>query len=81
MLLQRLEDAPATLMELLCAATRETQDLRARVEVLRLRRLSDRLDAWLDLRGPPPPGGWKAVAEAIGVTPTALYRELARRRD
>lgn len=56
------------------------QALRARIEVLRLRRLSDRLDAYLDLHGPPDTGGWVGVADWIGVTPTALYRELGRRR-
>ena len=56
------------------------QALRARVEVLRLRRLSDRLDAYLDLHGPPETGGWVGVADWIGVTPPALYREMSRRR-
>jgi CRP-like cAMP-binding protein len=64
----------------LAEASREVQALRARVEVLRLRRLSDRLDAYLDLHGPPDAGGWTRVADWIGVTPPALYRELARRR-
>ena len=63
----------------LAEAARELQALRARVEVLRLRRLADRLDAYLDLYGPPGPGGWVQVADWIGVTPPALYRELARR--
>ena len=69
--------SPATAA--LVEAARELQTLRARVEVLRLRRLSDRLDAYLDLHGPPGPGGWVQVADWIGVTPPALYRELARR--
>ena len=64
----------------LAEAAREVQALRARVEVLRRRRLSDRLDAYLDLHGAPDPGGWVRVADWIGVTPPALYRELARRR-
>ena len=64
----------------LADAAREVQALRARVEVLRLLRLSDRLDAYLDLHGPPDPGGWVGVADWIGVTPPALYRDLARRR-
>jgi CRP-like cAMP-binding protein len=63
----------------LAEASRESQALRARVEILRLRRLADRLDAYLDLHGPPEPGGWVRVADWIGVTPPALYRELARR--
>ena len=64
----------------LADAAREVQALRARVEVLRLLRLSDRLDAYLDLHGPPGPGGWIRVADWIGVSAPALYRELARRR-
>lgn len=70
--------SPAT--SALAQASREVQALRARVEVLRLRRLADRLDAYLDLHGPPQAGGWVGVADWIGVTPPALYRELARRR-
>ena len=66
--------------EALAEASRAIQSLRARVEVLRLRRLTDRLDAYLDLHGQPEPGGWVRVADWIGVTPPALYRELGRRR-
>ena len=73
----RLGTSPAATA--LAEASREIQALRARIEVLRLRRLSDRLDAYLDLHGPPGPGGWVQVADWIGVTPPALYRELARR--
>lgn len=66
---------------LFAQSSREVQAQRGRVEILRLRRLADRLDAWLDIHGAPPQGGWIRVAEAIGVTPAALYRELARRRN
>lgn len=62
------------------ATASEVQALRARVEVLRLRRLSERLDAYLDLHGLPGHGNWVKVAEWIGVSAPALYRELARRR-
>ena len=79
-LLRHLRDAPEMMMALLARASHEVQRQRARVEILRLRRLSDRLDAWLDLHGCPEAGGWVGVAEAIGVSPPALYRELARRR-
>jgi len=67
-------------MMALANASREVQALRSRIEVLRLRRLSDRIDAYLALHGPPAPGGWAGVADWIGVTPAALYRELAKRR-
>lgn len=72
---------PASMIDLLRRVTTETQALRSRVELLRLNRLSDRLDGWLDLYGLPEKGGWRTVADAIGVTPAALYRELARRRE
>ncbi|MBM2578155.1 Crp/Fnr family transcriptional regulator [Jannaschia sp. Os4] len=64
----------------LAQAAREVQGLRARIEVMRLRRLSDRLDAYLDLHGAPDAGGWVGVADWIGVSSPALYRELGRRR-
>ena len=73
-----LGSSPATAA--LAEAAREVQMLRTRIEVLRLRRLPDRLDAYLDLNDPPAPGGWVHVADWIGVSPPALYRELARRR-
>ena len=77
---QRLRKTPDVAMALLARASREVQSQRARVEILRLKRLSDRLDAWLELNGPPEVGTWVRVAEAIGVSPPALYRELARRK-
>jgi CRP-like cAMP-binding protein len=78
--LRRLRDAPEAMMALLARASHEVQGQRARVEILRLKRLGDRLDVWLELHGHPKAGGWIRVAEAIGVSPPALYRELARRR-
>jgi CRP-like cAMP-binding protein len=60
----------------------EVQRARARAELLSLRRVGDRLDAWCTLHGNaiPQRGGWVAWADELGVTPEALYRELARRR-
>ena len=54
----------------------------ARLSLLpsRLRKVSDRLDAYLELYAPPDAGGWVHVADWIGVSPPALYRELAKRR-
>lgn len=62
--------------------SREVQRSRARAELLSLRRLSDRLDAWLDSRGGelPPKGQWVSVAREIGVSPEALYRYLGSSR-
>lgn len=80
-LMARLVSKPTAMLEMSRIAAIEAQALRGRIELLRLRRLSDRLDGWLDLHGPPGTGGWKTVADGIGVTPAALYRELARRRE
>ncbi|WP_299154938.1 Crp/Fnr family transcriptional regulator [uncultured Tateyamaria sp.] len=59
---------------------RELQNLRTRVEIMRLRKVTDRLDAYLEFFDHPEEGEWVRVADWIGVTPPALYRELAKRR-
>jgi CRP-like cAMP-binding protein len=60
----------------------EVQGARARAEIAALKTVSARLEAWLSLNGSalPPRGRWREIAGEIGVTPEALYRELARRR-
>ncbi|MBI1220798.1 MAG: cyclic nucleotide-binding domain-containing protein [Rhodobacteraceae bacterium] len=62
--------------------TAEVRRARLRSEILTLRTVSERLNAWLAGQGQelPPKGEWKSVARQIGVSPEALYRELARRR-
>lgn len=67
-------------MSLIETHAKTIQAQRARIEILRLRRVSDRLDAWLELYGEPRKGEWIAIAEQIGVSAPALYRELAKRR-
>lgn len=62
------------------STARELQNLRTRIEIMRLRKVADRLDAYLELFGSPEVGGWVRVADWIGVSPPALYRELAERR-
>ncbi len=61
---------------------REVQRARASAEILSLKTVGDRLDAWLALNdgGLPAKGGWRLIASEIGVSPEALYREIARRR-
>jgi CRP/FNR family transcriptional regulator, dissimilatory nitrate respiration regulator len=61
---------------------REVQNARARAEVLALKTVRQRVDAWLALNGGalPPKGGWQRIASEIGTSPEALYRELAKRR-
>ena len=75
--LQRMPNTALSLME---AHAKEVQILRARIEILRLRRVSEKLDAWLVLYGKPPKGEWVRVADEIGVSQPALYRELAKRK-
>lgn len=78
--LKSLHDRPEAALALIKTNAREIQSQRARIEILRLRRVADRLDAWLNLYGTPEKGAWAGVASAIGVSQPALYRELARRR-
>jgi CRP-like cAMP-binding protein len=60
----------------------EVQEARLRSEILSLRTVAGRLDAWLlsHAQGMPAKGEWKTLAHQIGVSPEALYRELARRK-
>lgn len=60
----------------------ELQAARLRAEILSLRTVRERLDAWIAWHGEVPParGTWKTVANEIGTSPEALYRELAARR-
>lgn len=71
---------PDAALSLIETYAKEVQAQRSRIEILRLRRVSDRLDVWLELHGEPSTGEWIRVADQIGVSPPALYRELARRR-
>jgi CRP-like cAMP-binding protein len=60
---------------------REVQRMRQRAELLSMRTVRERLDAWLSFGGAlPGRGGWRPLADDLGVTPEALYREIARRR-
>ena len=72
---------PDAALGLIRAHALEVQAQRARIEILRLRRVADRLDAWQALNGAPGPREWVKVADEIGVTPAALYRERARRKS
>lgn len=75
-----LRQNPDAAMSIIETHAKAVQMQRARIEILRLRRVADRLDAWLDLHGEPAKGEWISVADQIGVSPSALYRELAKRR-
>lgn len=58
------------------------QRTRTQNEILTLRTVKERLDAWMVLNGGAMPrkGAWRGVATEIGVSPEALYRELGCRR-
>ena len=60
---------------------REVQTTRLRSEILSLKTVTARLDAWLNWHGPlPEKGEWIHIARQIAVSPEALYREIAKRR-
>ena len=61
---------------------KEVQNSRQLIEILTRKTVSEKLDGWFDWRGDhaATKGQWKNVAAQIGVSPEALYRELARRR-
>ncbi|NQV81724.1 MAG: Crp/Fnr family transcriptional regulator [Alphaproteobacteria bacterium] len=59
---------------------REIQNLRFQCEVLSLRTVAARLSTWTEWHGEmPPKGEWKQLAHQLGVSPEALYREMAKR--
>lgn len=61
--------------------TGEIRSARLRAEILTLKTVAERLDAWVAEQGElPSKGNWKALAQEIGVSSEALYREIARRR-
>lgn len=60
----------------------EIQIMRLRSEILSLKTVASRLDAWLAWHGElPPKGEWAWLAKEIGISAEALYREIARRRS
>jgi CRP-like cAMP-binding protein len=77
-----LRDDPALHDALTRHLAREVQRTRSRLELLSCKTVEDRLNGWLALNGGllPPRGLWRTVAEDIGVSPEALYRDLQRRR-
>lgn len=78
----RLAARPDLALAWAARLAREVQAARLRAEILALPRVAERLAAWL-AAGPgelPPRGSWRRLAAELGVTPEALYRELARGR-
>lgn len=60
---------------------RQVQSARQLSEILRLKTVRERLDAWLLANDGAAPPTWKSVADEIGVSPAALYREISRRGE
>jgi len=59
----------------------EVRHARLRAEILSLKTVSERLNAWIANAGClPTKGSWKATAQEIGTSAEALYREMARRK-
>ena len=80
--LKRLGQSDISIMEVIARHLgTKVQEARARAEMLSLKRVDQRVDAWLVLNNGQLPfkGHWQTLAGEIGVTPEALYRELARR--
>jgi CRP-like cAMP-binding protein len=59
----------------------EVRRARLRAEILSLKTVAERLDAWIANSGQLPiKGKWKSVAQEIGTSAEALYREIASRK-
>lgn len=61
----------------------ELQEARLRSDILTKRRIDERLNIWLAWNDHklPQKGQWKELAFELGVSPEALYREIAKRRS
>jgi CRP-like cAMP-binding protein len=80
-LLGRLSNEPDFAKAWAAHLARKIHIMRFRSEILSRKTVASRLDAWLAWQGElPPKGQWKEIADQIGVSPEALYREIARRR-
>lgn len=77
-----ITSSPGFALAWIARLSEELQATRTRAGILRLKGVGARLDAWLLATGSELPGSGQGVALAmeIGVTPEALYREIARRR-
>lgn len=58
------------------------QDARFRAEMISLKTVDERLNAWIDWHQSefPAKGQWRTLAAELGISPEALYRSLAKRR-
>ncbi|WP_409523923.1 Crp/Fnr family transcriptional regulator [Nitrincola sp. MINF-07-Sa-05] len=82
-LIDLLQSDPALSMLWLESLSHSVQQARTRAEIISLRTVRERLDAWLLMNGEslPEKGQWKRMAAELAVSPEALYRELAARKN
>jgi CRP-like cAMP-binding protein len=79
--LDHLRKSPAFAIALAQYLAIEVRHQRQRAEILSLKSVSEKLDAWLASNGTLPSRGTvKNVAIEINVTPEALYREISFRK-
>jgi CRP-like cAMP-binding protein len=73
---------PLFALPLIQKMAQDVQATRMRAEILALRTVAERLEAWLLFNGPglPAKGRWRTLAAELAVSPEALYREIAKRR-
>jgi CRP-like cAMP-binding protein len=78
--LEQLRKSPTFAIALAEYLAVEVRQQRQRAEILSLKSVSEKFDAWLASNGALPSRGTvKYVAIEIGVTPEALYREISSR--
>lgn len=78
---QKLAANPALQYVWAKALAHELQATRMNAEVRTLRTVAEKVDVWLESnKSLPPKGERQVLAQILGVTREALYRELAKRR-
>jgi CRP-like cAMP-binding protein len=78
---RRLEGTPRSAEAWARHLAHEVQRARLHAEILSLRTVAARLNAWMAWNDAlPKKGEWRRIADEIGVSPEALYREMANRR-
>lgn len=79
--LKRMGDSSELALAIIRRLAQELQQARLHAEILSMKTVAARLDAWLGWRGVlPPKGEWLRLAAELGVSPEAIYREIAKRR-
>ena len=81
--LKQLNSDPTYSEQWAAYLAREVQAARYKSEILSRKTVAERLDGWMawNQNKLPSKGDWKNIATQIGVSPEALYRELAKRRN